>query len=127
MTIYDDSTILKYSNGTGPGPGPAEKFFTQSQCVNDKCTEFCRNGSFPIGMCLQVSGGGSAVATQCNSQGLVQKFYNESTGCSGPSVSHTMPVDQCLKGETGNYFENICDTTVPQKRIPGKRPSLQRQ
>ena len=126
MTVDDDSTILKYSNGTGPGPGPEQKFFTQMQCVNSNCSEFCRNASFPQEMCIPVSGGGSAIAT-CDAQGLTQKFYNASTDCTGTFETASMPVGVCLEDKAaGTYFENFCDNGVPKRRIHGRRPQFRR-
>ena len=114
ITIYQSSTILRY-DPTAPGPSPPQpptptiKMFIQEQCSDAACTVGCQNHSFPSGQCLPTSSG-SALVT-CGATTLDQQSFT-TTDCSGPSTSSTMPLNQCLKSTTGNYFENICPTSM---------------
>ena len=88
-------------------PAPANKTFEQKHCEDDECTEGCQSHTFPQGVCLRLSGGGSAIAT-CVPEGLTLKIFSSSTACTGSYTTNTMPVDQCLQSSSGGYFENIC-------------------
>jgi len=93
-------------------PSPAGGSFTQKQCTDSACASGCQSAAFPIGQCLQVSGGGSAQVSQCGSGGLVMKQWLFSTTCSGAlHTTSTQPVDQCLQDTQGSYFENECGST----------------
>lgn len=90
---------------------------TQMNCQDAACTQGCQNATFPLGQCLQLSGGGSGSAA-CNSQGILLTVYPLSNDCTGMSMPNQMPVDQCLQSEAGTYFENFCSTT--QQAVAGK-------
>lgn len=113
ITMFQDSTILRY--GHGSGPQPPGTYFTESQCPFKGCNFLCQNMSFPQGQCLQVNGGGSAIAT-CQPTQLVQKFYNNSQDCTGAYQTGTAPLDQCLQDSQGSYFEVFCTTAAPPER-----------
>merc|ERR1712224_195192 len=68
------STMAKCEAACGPSPNPPPTppsppsgQFTQKQCDDSKCKTGCNSHSFPIGQCLQVSGGGSAIIKSCTS------------------------------------------------------------
>ena len=83
---------------------------TQMDCSDAACTQGCSNNTFPLGQCLQLSGGGSATAA-CNSQGVLLTVYPLSQDCSGMSLPNQMAVDQCLQSDAGGYFENFCSSS----------------
>jgi cysteine peptidase B len=88
---------------------PAQNTLTQSDCQDSACTVGCQNVSFPTGTCLQLSGGGSAIA-QCTATQVTLTEFPLSDTCTGASIPSTMPVDQCLaNGDGSGYFENYCN------------------
>eukprot|EP01062_Namystynia_karyoxenos_P052511 TRINITY_DN420_c0_g1_i13.p1 TRINITY_DN420_c0_g1~~TRINITY_DN420_c0_g1_i13.p1 ORF type:complete len:763 (+),score=263.24 TRINITY_DN420_c0_g1_i13:89-2377(+) len=96
-----------------PTPPSPSGTFTQKQCSDSACASGCNSQSFPIGQCLQVSGGGSAVVESCDASGMVMKVYLTSSDCQGllPMTS-TQPTNQCLQSTAGTYVENTCGSTV---------------
>ena len=91
----------------GPAPVPADAF-EQKQCSDTNCSVGCREGKFEQGKCLQTTGGGSAtVACSKDGKSLVQSMY-QSADCSGTAKKSSEPTMQCLKSNSGGYFENIC-------------------
>lgn len=94
----------------GPSPAPAGKTFTQKQCSDAACTQGCSSQTFPQGQCLQLEGGGSAIAT-CTSSALEMKTFMFSQDCSGFSIPESNPINQCLQDQDGTYFENICSSS----------------
>jgi cysteine peptidase B len=100
-------------NPTPPTPpattaAPSAGTFVQMQCSDAACSVGCSNYTFNLNTCLQLSDGGSAIAT-CNSQGLLLNEYPFSSTCQGTSVPDQMTIDQCLQDESGTYFENFCN------------------
>jgi cathepsin F/cysteine peptidase B len=92
-----------------PTPPSPTGSFTQKQCTDSACSAGCQSLSFPVGQCLQVSGGGSAIVESCDSTGMVMKTWLLSSDCSGViHTSSTQPVGQCLQDSQGTYFENEC-------------------
>ena len=115
--IFENHTqmfFLRHCN-SGPAPttpapttpAPANKTFAQKQCSDSQCTVGCQSHTFPQGVCLRLSGGGSAIA-ECSDAGLTLKIYS-TTGCTGSYTTNTMPVNKCLQSSSGGYFENICN------------------
>jgi cysteine peptidase B len=100
LTIFDDSTILRYDAHGPPPPG----YFIQSQCLVANCSELCQNVSFPQDTCMSASSGG-AIA-KCTATALVQDVY-QTTDCTGAFTTTSMPLDQCLN-DNGSYFMNFC-------------------
>ena len=112
ITIYDDSTILRYGGSAPPGPTPPpQASFTQMQCTDAACTQGCQNLTFAVGACLQVEGGGSAIV-ECTTTQLTEQFFTASTTCQGASQNTTMALDTCLSSSSGNFFENFCSYSV---------------
>ena len=109
-----------------PTPAPAGGSFTQKVCQDAACSVGCASHSFPQNTCLNLSGGGTAIAT-CTSTALVLVIYS-SSDCTGPSQSQSMPINQCLQDNTGTYLENICSSSaleralasIPLHRLGGK-------
>jgi hypothetical protein len=91
---------------TTPAPG---KSFTQMQCTDTKCSRGCENDTFPLGECLQLEGGGSAIAS-CNPPLLTLQVFPSSTNCKGSSIPESMPLNKCLRDEEGGSFENFCNS-----------------
>ena len=118
VTIYQDSTILRYDpNGPAPGPptpAPPSYTFTQMVCSNSACSVGCQNVSLPTGQCLQVNGGGSAIVT-CTTSALDEQVF-QSSDCTGTSQSASMPLNQCLQDTSGNYLENFCSLSAGAKK-----------
>ena len=115
--IFENHTrvfVVRHCNG-GPSPttptpttpAPANKTFAQKHCSDSQCTLGCQSQTFPQGVCLRLSGGGSAIA-ECSAAGLTLKIYTTS-GCTGSYTTNTMPVNKCLQSSSGGYFENICN------------------
>jgi photosystem II stability/assembly factor-like uncharacterized protein len=110
ITRAQDSTVLAMGIARPP-PGPApvpQGSFEQKQCSDAKCSVGCREGKFEQNKCLQTTSGGSATVS-CSKDGksLVQSMYN-SQDCSGTAKNSSEPTLQCLKSNSGGYFENIC-------------------
>jgi hypothetical protein len=102
------------SGPTPPGPttpAPNSNTFTQMQCTGANCASGCKNQTFPLGKCLGLSDGGSAIA-ECSATALTLTEYPLSSNCQGFSVPDQMPLNQCLQDEDGTYFENFCNTGV---------------
>lgn len=93
--------------GPNPTPAPGGKTFTQKQCTDSACTQGCQSQTFPQGTCLQLDGGGSAIAT-CKPDTLEMKVFMFSQDCSGFSIPESNPINQCLQDESGSFFENVC-------------------
>jgi len=87
---------------------PSGGTFVQMQCTDAACSVGCSNYTFNLNTCLQLSDGGSAIAT-CNSQGLLLSEYPFSASCQGTSVPDQMTINQCLQDQDGTYFENFCN------------------
>jgi len=127
VTIYDDSTVLRYGAALPPAPpapptsGPTG-FFIQEQCQDSACSQGCQNHTFQAGVCLPLNGGGSAIAT-CTPTTLEQRVYLESPSCTGSYKTSSMPLDQCLKDEQGTYFENFCSGNGPTPPSPPTPPT----
>jgi len=126
MTIYDDSTVLRYTPGGPPGPTPTSPpgptqppgptptqpagTFTQKVCTDAACSQGCQSNSFPTGQCLQTNEGNSAIVT-CSSTELLETIYLLSTNCTGISLPSSMPLNQCLQLQGGQgYVENTCSS-----------------
>ncbi len=121
ITTAQDSTVLAMGISPpppGPAPVPADAF-EQKQCSDTNCSVGCREGKFEQGKCLQTTGGGSAtVACSKDGKSLVQSMY-QSADCSGTAKKSSEPTMQCLKSNSGGYFENIC----PQPKMKTKKLS----
>jgi len=91
---------------TPPTP-PASGTFTQNQCDNALCLGDCTAHSFPQGQCLQLSGGGSAIAT-CSATELNLQVFSASSSCTGASSTQQQPLNQCLEDQSGTYIYNTC-------------------
>jgi cysteine peptidase B len=120
ITKYPTTSIVNGSIGPTPPPGPpgptptpppSGKTFTQKQCTDSACTQGCSSQTFPQNKCLQLEGGGSAIAI-CQPNDLEMKTYMFSQDCSGFSIPETQPINQCLQDEEGTYFENICPSSI---------------
>jgi C1A family cysteine protease len=107
----------------GPSPPGPSGTFIQEQCQDAACSQGCVNYTFQTGVCLGLSGGGSAIA-QCNSQGLLLTEYPTSSSCTGPSVPDQMPTNQCLQDTSGTYLENFCFSS--QFQPPSKAAKIKR-
>jgi hypothetical protein len=102
MTTFEDATIIRFEHGAKPAD-----YFTQKQCSAKGCMSFCQNQSFPLGRCLELGGGGSAINT-CGATELHQAIYANTTNCAGPATTSTLKLDTCLKDTQGSYFEVSC-------------------
>jgi photosystem II stability/assembly factor-like uncharacterized protein len=102
MTTFDDSTIIRFEHGAKPAD-----YFTQKQCSAKGCKAFCQDQQFPLGRCLEVGGGGSAINT-CGATALMQKSFANTTNCAGASTAQTLKLNTCLKDNQGSYFEVSC-------------------
>jgi hypothetical protein len=118
LTIFDDSTILRYdTNGPPQTPSPTwNGNFTQIQCTDSACSVNCTTFSFPQNVCLGLNGGGSAVA-QCKDGMLEQFVFPLSSNCSGLNEMEPMPCGQCVQSSGGGSFETFCG---PQGGRKGK-------
>ena len=108
------------SSSANPPPAPSGATFTQKICDDAACSEGCQSHTFAQNSCLQVTGGGSAIAT-CSALGLTLNVYS-TTDCSGSAQSSTEPVNQCLQDTSGSYLENICSGNAPSSSS-GHAPS----
>eukprot|EP00755_Sulcionema_specki_P011026 Sspe_Gene.48050::Locus_24765_Transcript_1_1_Confidence_1.000_Length_1017::g.48050::m.48050 len=102
-----DITIsCKYACGVPtPKPGAA---FVQQTCGGANCSASCTKSSFPIGTCLAVQGGGSAMILLCDpDHGVVEVSYPTSN-CTGAGTQIAMAVGKCLPSTTGGSFVNLC-------------------
>lgn len=109
LSIFDDSTILRY-DPSGPPQTPAPVWngnFTQISCNDTACSVECQQQSFAQNVCLQLNGGGSAVA-QCTNGMLEQFVYPLSNTCQGLNQMQPMPTGVCLQDNQGGSFENFC-------------------
>jgi len=104
ITMFRTSTLLKYANQ------PFYGYFQQLNCPFAGCTFMCQAITFPQGMCLGTNGG-SAKAF-CTAQGLKQEIYT-TTSCVGTPQIINQPVNTCLNGTDGSFFENLCNTQTP--------------
>eukprot|EP00754_Rhynchopus_humris_P043512 Rhum_TRINITY_DN3322_c0_g1::Rhum_TRINITY_DN3322_c0_g1_i1::g.10358::m.10358 len=93
ITVWQDSTVLAMGVDA---PTAAASTFTQKICPTASCTTGCQSHSLPIGQCLSVTGGGSAMVESCAAAGLVIKMYT-AIGCTGASTSQTQPVNKCVQ------------------------------
>jgi cathepsin F/cysteine peptidase B len=89
-----------------PAP-PSTGNFTQYVCPDWTCQDGCQGNTLPLGECLEMEGGASAVAA-CTSSGLSLTTYTTSS-CTGSSTVETQPVDQCLQDQQGSYIYNVCN------------------
>jgi C1A family cysteine protease len=87
--------------------------FTQYVCPDWTCLDGCTGNALPLGTCLSLEGGGSAVAS-CNSEGLNLQVFTTSA-CTGSSTAESQPVDQCLQDEQGTYIYNVCSASTAGK------------
>ena len=102
--------IENLCGGSNPTPAPApSNTFIQEQCSDAACSVGCTNYTFQLNTCLQLSGGGSAIAV-CNAQGVLLTEYPLSSSCTGVSIPDQMAVNTCLQDSDGTYFENFCTT-----------------
>jgi cysteine peptidase B len=128
VTVFQDSTILKYVNGPTPAPTPTPSpkpgQFAQMQCSDMNCQEGCKNYTFPTYTCLKLQGGGSAIV-HCSAHSLIEQIFMFSNDCTGPSQQGTMPLNQCLKAQGGGSFENFCDHPDVAVKV-SKRAKLMR-
>jgi hypothetical protein len=111
ITTFDSSTILRY-DPVGPPQTPAPTWsgnITQIQCDDDNCQINCTTISIPQNQCLQMNGGGSAIA-QCQPGILMQTVFPLTTNCQGPSGEDPAPLNQCQQAQQGSY-ENFCGPT----------------
>jgi hypothetical protein len=113
--IFENHTQVFFMRKCNSGPEPTTtpaptqpQMITQKHCTDSACTEGCQSHSFPMHTCLRLSGGGSAIVSQCDENGVVMKVYSFSTSCTGTPTEQTMPVHKCLRSSGGGYFENIC-------------------
>jgi len=95
-------------------PSPSGGTFTQYQCPSYGCQSGCQGHTFPQGQCLQMEGGGSAIA-QCTSSDLVLSIFPMSSSCSGNSEQQRQPLNQCLQDTTGTYIKNTCNSGADAK------------
>eukprot|EP00755_Sulcionema_specki_P004266 Sspe_Gene.29638::Locus_14191_Transcript_4_7_Confidence_0.364_Length_1921::g.29638::m.29638 len=90
-----------------PTPAPQGGFY-QLQCDDSQCTEGCQTVPFPIGTCVKIGGGGSAIIASCSPEGIVEKVFPRSAACSGVPETHTEEVGKCLQNSQGSYYKNLC-------------------
>jgi hypothetical protein len=62
--------------------------------------------TFAQNTCLQLSGGGSAIAV-CQPTQLLLTIYS-SGDCSGSGQQDAQQINTCLADQSGSYLENIC-------------------
>jgi len=114
---------------TAPTPAPAVTpapssggSFTQYICPDSTCMDGCQGNTFPQNQCLQLTGGGSAIAT-CTSSGLSLAIYS-SSACTGSSSTNVQPVNQCLADTSGTYLYNVCGSGAEMHTVKGLKLSL---
>ncbi len=101
---------------TTPSPTPASSTFTQTVCTDAACSVGCQSNTFPQNQCLNLQGGGSAIAN-CSSTVLNLVEYPLSSNCQGFSVPTTQPLNTCEQDSQGTYFETICSSSAPKSPI----------
>jgi len=107
----------KASRGPAPPPGPtpptppsppspSSGTFTQYVCDDFLCIDGCAGHTFQQGVCLSMTGGGSAIA-QCGSVLTLNVF--SSSDCSGSAQQEQQPIDSCTQDQDGTYIYNTCN------------------
>jgi hypothetical protein len=111
VTIFDDSTIMRYTHN-GPPATPAPSWsgnFSQIQCADNACSQNCTVFSFPQNVCLNLTSGGSAKAfCDMTDQVLMQDVYPIDQVCWGPAAPQPMPLNQCFEANGGGSFLSVC-------------------
>jgi hypothetical protein len=81
--------------------------FTQMHCDHTGCGQpgKCVNHSFPVGKCVHLEGGKSAIV-HCRGEALEETIY-ASADCSGEAQRHSTPTNKCIKDEKG-FHKSIC-------------------
>merc|ERR1712100_894350 len=90
----------------------------QYQCDNGLGD--CTSHSFPQNECLELSNGGSAIAT-CGSEYLNLQVFSSSSSCTGSSQNQQQPLNQCLEDESGTYIYNTCSSSSEEKAKRAKK------
>jgi len=86
-------------------PTPSNGSFTQYVCPGEFCLSNCEKHTFSTGVCLRLTGGGSAVAS-CGSELTLQVY--QTSDCTGSSQSEQMPLNKCEQDTSGSYIYNTC-------------------
>eukprot|EP00331_Platyophrya_macrostoma_P023159 CAMPEP_0176447024 /NCGR_PEP_ID=MMETSP0127-20121128/24736_1 /TAXON_ID=938130 /ORGANISM="Platyophrya macrostoma, Strain WH" /LENGTH=461 /DNA_ID=CAMNT_0017833293 /DNA_START=228 /DNA_END=1610 /DNA_ORIENTATION=- len=109
LTIFDDSTILRFDpNGPPQTPSPTwQGDVTQIQCSDANCSVNCTSVKFAQNQCGGLNGGGSAIA-QCQDGMLNQYVFPFSSNCTGLSEEQPTPCNTCIQASNGGSFENFC-------------------
>ena len=95
---------------------PAQATFTQETCLDAACSQSCQQQTFPQNTCLNLSGGGTAIAT-CTSTALQLTVFSASSNCTGASQTASQPINTCEQDNQGTFFENICSGTGKGKSL----------
>ena len=93
---------------TPPTP-PSTGSFSQYVCPGAFCLSDCQKHTFPTGVCLTLSAGGSAVAS-CGANNLNLQVY-QSSDCTGSSQAEAMPLNTCEQDSNGSYTYNTCTSS----------------
>lgn len=114
----------------GPDPPDHKQKFEQLSCIDDSCSVGCIPEEFPMGTCVLLEGGGSAIAQSCTSVGgLNLRMYPLSCICDGPSADSHQPVGKCVEDIDDLYFINLCEGAPPNTTAAvgaRRRPPSQR-
>jgi hypothetical protein len=95
-------------------PAPTQQqTFTQETCQDAACSVGCQQQTFPQNACLNLSGGGTAVAV-CTASALQLTVY-QTSNCTGASQTASQPINTCEQDNQGTYFENTCSGSSSKK------------
>jgi hypothetical protein len=113
LTVFDDSTVLRYSIGDGEKPPVApltpfirRKWFVQNQCREEHCST-CSTRGFLEGKCYASSDGGHVKFVRDKS-GTVLHVYPDSPHCGDNPVVEPIACDVCLAVANGFSEELEC-------------------
>lgn len=102
-----------------PTPAPSSNgTFTQMVCSDSGCSQGCQSTTLPQNQCLQVTGGGSLIAT-CSNGSLQEQYFYLSNTCTGASMNQNAPTNQCLATNDGSYVEFICPSSTSNSQAAG--------
>jgi hypothetical protein len=99
----------------------------QLVCTDTGCSQDCQLNSHTLNECGEVTGGGSLMWLQCDSDGVTYIFWDSVDDCSGQGTTETMSVAQCLVGEAGESFINTCESMESINATKAKTPALARR
>jgi hypothetical protein len=109
LTIFDDSTILRF-DPSGPPQTPAPTWngpVSQVQCSDEQCSVNCTTITFSQDSCTGLNGGGSAIA-QCKGGMLEQWVFPFNNNCSGINEMQPMACGVCVQASNGGSFKTFC-------------------